>query len=52
MRTLVEYRFLLSILVSAVAGVTGLEAFPFPADHPILGLIGAERPIVLSLIHI
>lgn len=48
MRMLVEYRVVLSLAVSAVAGGVGLHIYPFPADNPILGLVGIERPVVYA----
>lgn len=48
MRWLIEYRFVLSLAASAVAGVLGLHAWPFPTDNPILGLIAVEQPGVYA----
>jgi hypothetical protein len=39
-----EWRFVLSLAVSAVVGVLGLRVWPFPGTDPILGLIQAMRP--------
>jgi hypothetical protein len=44
MRTLVEYRVVLSLAISAVAGGAGLHAYPFPADHVIFALMRLEAP--------
>ena len=48
MHRLIEYRFVVSFAASAVVGVLGLHAWPFPADNPILGLIAAEQPGVYA----
>ena len=48
MRTLLEYRFVLSLGVSAVVGLIGIRAYPFPADHPLLTLIEFHRPDVFA----
>jgi len=48
MRMLLEYRVVLSLAVSAVAGGVGLHIYPFPADNPILGLVRIERPVVYA----
>src|SRR4249919_1576735 len=48
MRVLVEYRFVVSLALSAVAGVGGLHAWPFPHENPILGLIEESRPVVYA----
>src|SRR5438067_10714797 len=48
MRALVEYRFVISLALSAVAGVGGLHAWPFPHENPILGLIEESRPMVYA----
>jgi len=39
MRRLIEYRFVLSLAASAVGGVLGLHALPFPADNLIFGFL-------------
>jgi hypothetical protein len=44
MRTLVEYRFVVSLACSAVVGVVGLVVRPFPVDNVFLALVAAERP--------
>ena len=44
MRFLVEYRFVLSLAMSAIAGVTGLHAWPFPSENVFLALIQARQP--------
>ena len=31
-----------------ILGLAGLHAWPFPADHPILGLIEAHRPVLVA----
>lgn len=48
MHRLIEFRFVVSLALSAVAGVAGLRAWPWPADNPILGLIALERPAVYA----
>jgi len=48
MRRLVEYRFVLSLAMSAVAGGAGLRAYPFPGDNVILALLRLERPGVYA----
>ncbi len=44
----VEQRFGLSLACSAVAGTLGLQAYPFPGTHPLLGLLQIERPLVYA----
>jgi hypothetical protein len=44
MPALIEYRFVISLALSGVAGVSGLQTWPFPHENPILGLIEASRP--------
>jgi hypothetical protein len=48
MRALVAHRFVLSLACSAVLGTLGLQAYPFPGTHPLLGLIQIERPLVYA----
>ncbi len=43
-RALVAQRVLLSLGCSAVVGTLGLQAYPFPGTHPLLGLIDVYRP--------
>ena len=43
-RALVAQRLLLSLGCSAVVGTLGLQAYPFPGTHPLLGLIDVHRP--------
>lgn len=50
MRTLLEYRLVLSLAISAAVGLIGVYAFPFPADHGLLALIKLERPAVFALL--
>jgi hypothetical protein len=45
---LVEYRFVISLALSVVVGVSGLQTWPFPHENPILGLIEATRPMVYA----
>jgi hypothetical protein len=47
-RTLVTHRAVVSLTASAVAGAIGLQAYPFPGQHPILGLIRLEAPTVYA----
>jgi hypothetical protein len=44
MRVLMDYRFAGSLVLALVTGVTGLHLYPWPADHPALGLIQVLRP--------
>jgi TraM recognition site of TraD and TraG len=44
MRFLVEYRFVLSLALSAITGVIGLHAWPFPAENLLLALVQARQP--------
>src|SRR5262245_4058701 len=48
MRVVVEYRFVISLALSVVAGVGGLHAWPFPHENPLLGLIEVSRPMVYA----
>ena len=48
MRALIEYRFVISLALSCVVGVAGLNAWPFPHENPILGLIQVSRPMVYA----
>jgi hypothetical protein len=48
MRVLIQLRFVISLALSAVVGVLGLHAWPFPIDDPILGLIHAVRPTIYA----
>ena len=50
MRTLLEYRIVLSLVASAGVGVVGIHAYPFPADNVLLALIQAERPGVFAIV--
>lgn len=50
MRTLLEYRLLLSLAISAAVGLIGIHAHPFPADHRLLALIQLERPDVFAVL--
>ena len=47
-RVLVEYRFVTSLALAAIAGAAGLRVWPFPSDHPLLELIEAHRPMVYA----
>jgi len=44
MRTVLQHRLVLSLALTSVVGVLGLQAWPFPAEHLVLALIQAERP--------
>jgi len=48
-RVLIEYRFVISLgrWRRSSAGA-GLHAWPLPADHPLLGLIEANRPAIYA----
>jgi hypothetical protein len=48
MRVVVEYRFVISLALSVVVGVSGLQAWPFPHENPLLGLIAVSRPMVYA----
>src|SRR4051812_30528772 len=48
MHLLVEYRFVISLALSAVVGVSGLRVWPFPADNALLGLIHAMQPTMFA----
>jgi hypothetical protein len=48
MRVVVEYRFVISLALSVVVGVSGLQTRPFLDENPILGLIEATRPMVYA----
>jgi len=47
-RVLTEFRFVISLAVSAAVGALGLRAWPFPAANPLLGLIEVTRPEVYA----
>jgi hypothetical protein len=44
MASVVNYRVVLSLGVSAIAGALGLHAYPLPTDHAVLTLIHLVRP--------
>ena len=44
MRTLIEHRVVVSLACSGVVGTVGLQAWPFPAQDVLLGLIALQRP--------
>ncbi len=48
MRVLIEYRFVLSLVGSALTGVIGLHVWPFPAQNTVLALIQARQPAVYA----
>ena len=48
MQTLMAYRFVLSLALSAVVGTVGLHLRPFPADNLLLALIEARRPTLYA----
>src|SRR5579871_4743719 len=39
---MIEYRFAISLGLAAVVGTVGLHVWPFPAQHPLIGLIAAK----------
>ncbi|ODS56042.1 MAG: hypothetical protein ABS36_06310 [Acidobacteria bacterium SCN 69-37] len=47
-RALVAHRVLLSLACSAIVGTMGVQAYPFPGTHPLLGLIDVHRPVVFA----
>src|SRR5262245_29904366 len=48
MRPMLEFRFVMSLALSAIVGALGLRTWPFPTDDPILGLIHEMRPAVYA----
>ena len=48
MRTLGAHRVLLSLACSAIVGTLGVQAYPFPGTHPLLGLVELQRPIMFA----
>src|SRR5665213_1466881 len=48
MRTLIEYRFVLSLVGAALTGVIGLQVWPFPAQNTLLALIQGQQPAVYA----
>ena len=48
MRVLIEYRFVLSLVGSVLAGVIGLHVWPFPTQNTVLALIQARQPAVYA----
>jgi len=48
MRAVVEYRFVISLALSVVVGVSGLQTWPFQHENPLLGLIEVSRPMVYA----
>lgn len=47
-RVLIEYRFVISLALSAVIGTAGLHAWPFPLQNALLGLVAASRPALYA----
>lgn len=50
LRTILQGRAVLALLVAAAAGTWGLHAFPVQADNPFLALIAARRPHVFGVL--
>lgn len=50
MRTLLDYRFVISLGLSALIGVVGLRCWPFPGDEPALLIVKELRPAAYSLL--
>lgn len=48
MRFVVEYRFVLSLALSAITGVIGRHTWPFPAQNVFLALIQARQPTIYA----
>src|SRR5262245_3860318 len=48
MRVVVEYRFVISLALSVVVGVSGLQTWPFPHENAILSRIEVSRPVVYA----
>jgi hypothetical protein len=46
MRFFVEYRFVLSLALSAITGVIGRHRWPFPEQNMYLALIQARQPTI------
>jgi len=46
MRALIESRVLMSLMTSAVVGMIGVRAWPYPVDQSWLALIAIQRPAV------
>jgi hypothetical protein len=44
----IAYRFVRSPGLAAPVGGVGLRVWPFPADHPLLGLIAVNRPALYA----
>jgi len=49
MRLLAEYRLLLSLAASALAGAVGLRVYPFPHDNALLDMIRIARPSIHAM---
>ncbi|WP_291990042.1 TraM recognition domain-containing protein [Luteitalea sp.] len=50
LRTILQGRAVLALLVAGVVGTWGLHAFPVPTDNPFLALIAARRPHVFAVL--
>jgi hypothetical protein len=50
LRTILQGRAVLALVVAAVVGTWGLHAFPVPTDNPFLALIAARRPHVFGVL--
>ncbi len=46
MRTLIENRLLLSLVFNCSIGIVLYRRFPFPDEHPLLGLLFAYKPYI------
>src|SRR3954469_9661244 len=51
MQWVMEYRFVISLGLSAVVGALGLQAWPFPGTSPILGLVHEMRPTLYATLN-
>jgi len=47
-RVVIEYRFVISLGLATIVGTVGLHVWPFPSQHPLLGLIAVNRPVVFA----
>ena len=41
---MIAFRSVLSLGLATIVGVVGVRLWPFPSDHPLLGLIAVQRP--------
>lgn len=48
MRTVLELRFVISLVLAGLVSVVGQVCWPWPADNPVLGLMSVESPQLYS----